>query len=130
MGLDTYVKGMPREDGFHAPCFTFNRFREAIADAFDSEIGIIYRKKWIDEKDCEIWNSKVPQPLEDFLLHSDCSGKFTYRQCRDIYNVFNELPVEFIYIGPYHCDTRFNMLEHWKNILKYCWKHRRTLWFR
>lgn len=130
MSLDTYVKGMPREEGFHAAYAAFNRFREAVADAFDHEIGVIYKKRWVSIEDAVIWNAKISKPMEEFLLHSDCSGKFTYKQCKDIYNELNKLSVDFIYVCPYNGDVNFNMLEHWKNIFKYCWKHRLTLWFR
>ena len=134
MGLDIRIKGLDRDKTYHGPYSSFFRFRRELCKAFyDEEMFRIYRK--IQEESCpfanqvdevtvaerEYWNNHCNDDFDTFLLHSDCDGKLTNKECRKIYEAIKDVTTE---------DEDFmRVLNLWKDMLLYCAKTRRHLFF-
>lgn len=133
MGLDINIKGLEREDTYHGGYIRFANYRIKVAKAFNKTIGEIYEKPYLNykykflEDDLKQWNEILPNeksPMNKFLWHSDCDGKFTSKECKKIYNELKKLDVEEIYYS-----DKYTMHELWLNMFKYCYKHRVNMWF-
>lgn len=133
MGLDIQIKGLSREDTYHAGYGIFANYRVKVAKAFNKTIGEIYEKSYkcygyeFKEEDIRQWNEILPDensPMNKFLWHSDCDGKFTPKECKEIYNILKKLKVEETFY-----DEETTMHELWLNMFKYCYKHRVNMWF-
>lgn len=68
------------------------------------------------------------QDLDLFLFHSDCDGKFTWMECRRVYNAIKDLRMD-MQGHNYGVMKPYNMLEHWKNIFLHCAKRRVNLYY-
>lgn len=133
MGLDIEIKGLNREDTYHAGYMRFANYRVKVAKAFNKTIGEIYEKPYkhydykFTEEDTRRWNEFLPDensPMNKFLWHSDCDGKFTPKECKEIYNILKDLNVEETFY-----NTNYTMHELWLNMFKYCYKHRVNMRF-
>lgn len=133
MGLDIQIKGLSREDTYHAGYIKFANYRIKVAKAFNKTIGEIYEKPYLNcgykfsEDDLKQWNEILPDensPMNKFLWHSDCDGKFTFKECKEIYNALKDLSVEETFYS-----DKYTMHELWLEMFKYCYKHRVNMWF-
>lgn len=133
MGLDIQIKGLSQEDTYHAGYIKFANYRVKVAKAFNKTIGKIYEKPYLNfeykfsEGDLKQWNKILPDensPMNKFLWHSDCDGKFTPKECKEIYDILKNLNVEETFY-----DEKTIMHELWLNMFKYCYKHRINMWF-
>jgi len=134
MGLDIRVTGLDWEKTYHAPYSSFFRLRRELCKAFyDAEMFRIYEKankasfpvaypeEQVTVAEEEYWNNHCNDDFDIFLLHSDCDGKLTSKECRLIYNAIKDVTIE---------DEYFNgILNLWKDMLLYCAKTRRHLFF-
>lgn len=133
MGLDIQIKGLSRKDTYHAGYIKFANYRIKVAKAFNKTIGEIYEKPYLNcgykfsEDDLKQWNEILPDensPMNKFLWHSDCDGKFTFKECKKIYNELKKLKIKDL---PY--SDKWTMQELWLNMLKHCYKHRVNMYF-
>lgn len=133
MGLDIQIKGLSREDTYHGGYIKFADYRLEVAKAFNEKIGEIYKKTYkyfgyeFTKDDVAQWNEFLPEknnPINKFLWHSDCDGKFTPKECKEIYNELKNLNVEKIYYS-----DKYTMHELWLNMFKYCYEHRVNMYF-
>lgn len=132
MGLSVYAKDMDRTMEYDCGYSAFGRFVMALAKCYDPKAGELF-ERWhteegITDAEYEEMINSYPKALWILLDHSDCDGKITWKESREIYKI----------IEPLHMDERghnygtldtYNMLEKWKSMLLFSWKHRRTLWF-
>lgn len=95
MGLDIQIKGLDRENTYHGSYIRFADYRMKVAKAFNETIGEIYKKPYLHygyeftEEEEKQWNEFLPDEnsaMNKFLWHSDCDGKFTSKECKEIYN--------------------------------------------
>lgn len=133
MGLDIQIKGLSRENTYHAGYIRFANYRMKVAKAFDEILGEIYKKPYLSfgyeysEEDIKQWNKILPDEnsaMNKFLWHSDCDGKFTPKECKEIYDILKSLNVEEMFY-----DEETTMHELWLNMFRYCYKHRVNMWF-
>lgn len=130
MGLDINIKGLEREDTYHAGYMRFGNYRREVAKAFNKTLGKIYEKPYLtpnyEFKDDEIkqWNTLCNDDLDIFLWHSDCDRKLTPKECKKIYDELKKLNVKDL---PY--SDKWTMQELWLNMLQFCYKHRVNMWF-
>lgn len=133
MGLDIHIKGLSREDTYHGSYIRFASYRVKVAKAFNKAIGEIYEKTYkyygykFTEEDEKQWNEFLLDenaPMNKFLWHSDYDGKFTPKECKEIYNELKNLDVEKTFY-----DGETTMHELWLRMFKYCYKHRVNMWF-
>lgn len=134
MGLDIRIKGLNDEDTYHCGYITFGVYRCAVAKAWNTEFGEIYKKPYenlmyrYSDEDIKRWNELCNDSLDIFLNHSDCDGKLTWNECRDIYKIMKDLEID-IQGHNYGTMNIYDMHTQWLNMLLYCWKHRVTMWF-
>jgi len=135
MGLTIYAKGLSEEETYDCGYLTFFQFRKRLAYTYHQEIGEMYEKMtqiWGDneltKEEIERWNEICNDALDNFLFHSDCDGKLTWKECREIYKAIEPLKMEMIGHN-YGVMKEYNMLEHWKNMFKHCWKRRVNMYF-
>lgn len=126
MGLDIYIKGLGYNETYHGGYIFFNVYRCEIAKVYNRELGEIYAKLELTDADIDRYNELCNEELDLFLLHSDCGGKLTWKECRAIYKVMKDLP----FAGDDYGTRIYAMHELWLNMFKYCWKRRVTMWFR
>lgn len=132
MGLHAHAKGLTEETEFNCGYLTYMNFRKSLAYAYNKEIGEMF-ESLLNGGDLTVeqeirWNEICNDDLDIFLFHSDCGGKFTWRECRRIYNAIKDLHMDMQ--GHNYCVMEpYNMLEHWKNIFLHCAKRRVNLYF-
>jgi len=127
MGLDVKIKGLDRENTYHASYIGFAEYRRRIADAYNKIIGELYRKTYkedLTKEEIEEWNKLCNENLDIFLWHSDCDGKFTPKECKKIYDVLKTLNVDMFYR-----KNNITMHELWLNMFKHCYKRRVNMYF-
>jgi len=133
MGLNVIIKGLSRENTYHGGYIRFADYRTKVAKAFNETIGEIYQKPYayldykFSQDDLKQWNtilSNKNAPMNKFLWHSDCDGKFTPKECKEIYDILKNLNVEETFY-----DEETTMHELWLNMFRYCYKHRVNMWF-
>ena len=125
MGLDTVAKGLARKDGYHGPYGRFYRFRkEIIRKCYGECISTIYDHDYPTEAECSIWNKVCDDDLDIFLLHSDCQGKFTPKECRKVYNALCRIETK-------EDDPEWftEDLKLWKGIFLHCARRRVNLYY-
>lgn len=134
MGLDIRIKGMTYEETYSGGYLTFNLYRLNVAKAYNNEIGELYKKSMIypytslSDEEFDRWNKICNDDLDLFLLHSDCDGKLTWKECRAIYKVMKDLKVD-MQGHNYGMMNVYDMHTQWLNMFKFCWKRRVTMWF-
>lgn len=132
MGLCAHAKGLTDKTEFNCGYVTFGRFRMELAKVYNQELGEIY-ERWYVRKPISLTEEKrldneFPDGLANFLYAPDCSAKFTPKECREIFNDIKDLQMDMIGHN-YGVMEDYNMLEHWKNIFKHCYKRRVNLYF-
>lgn len=142
MGLSVAAKGM--KDTYDCGYITFFNFRkELVKAAYGEKMAHIYEEMSklyntdCSEEDILYWNTHCNDDLDIFLFHSDCDGKFTPKECRQIYNAIKDLKMDLT--GHNYSDvkikdgktivTYYNMLERWKSMFEYCYKRRVNMYF-
>ena len=125
MGLDIVAKGLARKDGYHASYGGYYWFRVEIVRRCYGEYFIdIFRNDNATKEECEAWNKICDDDLDIFLLHSDCEGKFTPKECRKVYNALCRIETKE------DDPERFTKdLELWKGIFLHCAKRRVNLYY-
>lgn len=116
MGLDVCAKGL--KDSYHGSYMRYYRFRiELIKLVYGEEMAELFQKDKLTPEEVEFWNSRCRDDLDLFLLHSDCDGKFSPKECRTIYNAIKDLDMDF---ESWDLGVPYNMLDRWKSMFKYC----------
>lgn len=139
MGLVIKAKGF-EEDIYNSGYGGFTRFRIALAKAYNQEFGELY-EKWIGtvlfsisrlykmpKEEMERLKELANVDLYLLLLHSDCDGKLTPKECKRIYEVTKNLKCDYPQCN-YITDTGKNQLEVFNRALLHCWKRRVCMWF-
>lgn len=135
MGLYIRIPGM--KDTYNWGYIVFGAFRMRLADAYNKEMGSLYRK-WYDsgfpfnpvltDEEVERYNELCNPDLDLFLLHSDCDGKLTPKECKKIYKAIKNLKMDMM--GHNYGDMKpYNMLERFKMMFLHCWKFRVNMYF-
>ena len=128
MGLDINIKGLERKETYHCGYITFNLYRKNVASAYNERLGELYKKTFKDElqpEEIKEWNYLCDDDLDIFLLHSDCDGKLTPKECKKIYSKLKKLEIDKDL--PY--SDKWTMHQLWLNMFKYCSTHRVNMWF-
>lgn len=128
MGLTLAVKGHETLDMGY---IGFRTLRMYIASSYNEELGELYneilRKAFMmqgHEREKERWDEICNEDLDLLLWHSDCDGKLTYKECRKISKVLDKIT--------FHCPNDLEMIDRYhdlKEMLQFCAKNRRTLFF-
>lgn len=134
MGLTATAKGLTQETCFDCGYITYNNFiLEVVRQAYGEDLynirrnEVLYGKSLTDDE-IELWNSKCNDDLDLLIFHSDCDGKFTWKECKRIYKAL--LPLKSDMTGHnYIVMKSYNMFEHWKNIFKHCSDRRVNLYY-
>ena len=139
MGLVITAKGF-NETIYDSGYMGFTHFRVAVAKAYNQEFGELY-EKWIkavsfgisrlykmSKEEMERLNELANNDLDLLLLHSDCDGKLTPKECKKIYEVTKNLKCDYPQCN-YITDTGKNQLEVFNRALLHCWKRRVNMWF-
>ena len=126
MGLDVCAKDMPR---FKLSYSTYYRMRLLIIEqAYGEKCVEIFKKEKPSDEDFQYWKSMCNDDLDLFLLHSDCDGKFTPKECKRILKA-----LEKIYIDmdgwSFDRNESINMLEQWKLMFEHCVKRRVCMFY-
>lgn len=134
MGLDVRAKGLTAETGFSCGYMTYSNFiMELIRVAYGERCYDIYKNSLLYEttftdEEVEYWNERCNDDLDILIFHSDCSGKFTPKECGRIYNAMKDLRSD-MQGHNYGVMKTYNMFEHWKAIFKHCADRRVNLYF-
>ena len=135
MGLVIRAKGF-EEDIYDSGYGGFTHFRIAVAKAYNEEFGKLY-EDWVwcsmthnefPKEDSDRINELANSDLNLLLLHSDCDGKLTPKECKRIYNVTKDLKCDYPQCD-YITNTDKNQLEVFNRALLHCWKRRVNMWF-
>lgn len=134
MGLDVYAKGMPR---YSISYIRYGGLRAAIVRKVYGErcYNIFTTSPWDEIKmtheekqaNADYWNSVCNDDLDLFLLHSDCDGKFTPKECKAILKAIEPIDVDFD--GLDFDRKPCNLLDHWKEMFRHCAKRRVNMYF-
>ena len=117
MGLVIRAKGFD-EDIYDSGYSGFTHFRVAVAKAYNKEFGKLY-EDWVwcsmthnefPKEDSDRINELANSDLNLLLLHSDCDGKLTPKECKRIYNVTKDLKCDYPQCN-YTTNTGKNQLE-------------------
>jgi len=131
MGLDIEIKGMTSEETYHGSYHGFAFFRQAIASAYNEELGELYKKSSIHnlvDAEIDLWNALCDDGLDLFLWHSDCDGKLTPKECKLIYSALEKIDEEKLK----EFDETGMVLKLYKRFLKmfsFCYKRRVNMYF-
>ena len=132
MGLCATAKGLTGETEYNCGYISYVNFLRNLASCYDEAIGEMYEKlldgKELTEAEEAEWDKRCDPYLDLLLFHSSCDGKFTWQECRGIYNTIKDLRMDLLGHN-YSIMEPYNMLEHWKNIFRHCAKRRVTLWY-
>lgn len=130
MGLCATAKGLTAETEFNSGYITYANFideivRKAYGDRF---VQILYKGHSESDPEVEEWNRVCNPALDLLIFHSDCDGKFTWQECRDIFKAMEPLKSDMIGHN-YDVMKPYNMFNHWKYIFYHCWKRRVNLYY-
>ena len=107
----------------------FTLMRQGIAYAYSEKHGRLYeratsfKEKLNFDEIVEQWNDGCNDDLDLLLFNSDCSGSFTYQECKRILKVLNTLTVQ------YEDEKMQKLYDEFVLILKHCSKRRVKLIF-
>jgi len=135
MGLTISIKGY--DGAYDCGYITHNVFMRSLAEVYNEEFGKLY-DKWCDsaliesrkltDEEIKRWNEICNDDLDILLLHSDCDGKLTPKECRKVYEVIKNFEINMP--GHNYGDMKpYNLLEKWKDMLRYCYIHRVNMYF-
>ncbi|HAA1162493.1 TPA_asm: hypothetical protein GD612_08620 [Listeria monocytogenes] len=123
MGLDLVAKEQPVD--FCMGYIGFSLMRKKIAEKHNKDLGVLYQNcmkiGWFTDSDVEKIE-EMSNGLIGLLLHSDCDGTLTYKECRDIRKDLNKIEFE-------DDDFYKTKLEDLKTMINFCADKRRTLYF-
>lgn len=126
MGLDVEAKGMPR---FSLAYSTYHMMRRLIIrEVYDDKCEEIFLKDYASDEDVKYWNSVCDDDLDLFLLHSDCDGKFTPKECKRILKALEPIHIDMDGWG-FNRTEKCNMLDQWKRMFKHCIKKRVNMYY-
>lgn len=135
MRLSIRIPGM--KDTYDCGYISFGMFRMEVADAFNKEMGNLYRKWYksalpfnppLTDEEIKRYKELRNPDLDLLLFHSDCDGKFTPKECKKIYKAIKNLKLDMV--GHNYGDERtYNMLERFKMMFLHCWKFRVNMYF-
>lgn len=133
MALCASAKGLTLETEFYGGYISYGNFLVKLAYAYNEEIGRMYEdmcrhNKELSKEEENRWNELCDDDLDLLLFHSDCDGKFTWKECRRIYNAIKDIHMDLIGHN-YIVMEPYNMLEHWKNIFLHCARRRVNLYY-
>lgn len=133
MGLCATAKGLTAETEYDCGYIHYGVFLINLAYAYNQEIGEIFEDIYRNDKPASAeqvkrWNELCNDDLDLLLFHSDCDGKFTWKECRRIYNAIKDLHMD-MQGHNYHVMKPYNMLEHWKSIFLHCARRRVNLYY-
>lgn len=130
MGLTIRIPGV--RDNYNCGYITFGIFRRRLAKSYNQEFGELYEKwqksawpMFPELTDAEVarYNELCNSDLDIFLLHSDCGGKLTPKECKRIYKAIKDLKMD---MQGHNCG---NMLEQFRMMFLHCWKYRVNMYF-
>jgi len=132
MGLDLRANDYPNEP-LHIGYIGFGIVRKQIAKSYNEELGKLYEKTYsmfdnqLTEEEGSRYNEICDDDLDILLNHSDCDGKLTTQECKKIIKSLNKF--EFQYPDEWRQDykEKYYVL---KDMIDWCAKNRRTLYFR
>lgn len=136
MGLYIRIPGM--KDTYDCGYITFGLFRMRLADAYNEEIGSLYRKWYnsgfpfnpgLTDEEIKRYNELCNSDLDLFLFHSDCDEKLTPKECKKIYKAIKDLKMDMMMGHNYGDMKPYNMLERFKMMFLHCWKFRVNMYF-
>lgn len=131
MGLCLSAKGYKQD--LNIGYIGFGWIRQCIATSYNEEFGRLYEKPYKDfrfkgytQEEIDRWNEICDDDLDILLNHSDCDGKLTYQECGKIIKALDK--IDFKYSDDWREDykEKYYIL---KDMIRYCAKSRRTLWF-
>ena len=134
LGLTVQIKGY--SGAYDCGYITYGNFMmELIKTAYGRECYEIFQRSLITSKpftdeDEKVWEAHKNDDLELWIWHSDCDGKFSYQECRKIYNAIKDLEMQNFFAHDYGDMKQYNMLERWKDMFHYCAKRRVNMYFR
>lgn len=134
MGLEVRAKGLTAETGFSCGYMTYGKFiMELVRVAYGERCYHIFKNEVLFKepptaREVEYWNERCNDDLDILILHSDCDGKFTPKECRKIYNAMKDLHSD-MQGHNYGVMKTYNMFEQWKSIFKHCADRRVNLYF-
>lgn len=134
MGLTVRAKGLSNEDGFDCGYITYGLFiAEVVRAAYGEKCYEVFCRQMrhddpMTQDEADAWDAVCNKDLELLIWHSDGDGKFTWQECRRIYNAL--LPLKSDMQGHnYGIMKPYNMFEQWKGIFKHCADRRVNLYY-
>lgn len=129
MGLDLYACGCTID--FHLSYGNFGAFRQQIAYMYDTRFGEIYAKTYSFYSDALSYEEEdYVESIYDkekglcyLLNHSDCDGILTYNACKHVLKVLNKLDMSKL------SEEWYTSFVDFKNMVKYCAKYKKRLYF-
>lgn len=83
---------------------------------------------------CDYTDERISEAAQKLLFSSDCEGKWSWKECRDMYKDLSDYKVDTL--GHNYCETMpggkmrsFNMHEQFMGMMRHCWKRRVNLWW-
>lgn len=134
MGLTVKSKCLSAEDTFDCGYVTYGKFiMELVRVAYGERCYNAHRQavlsgKPLSKEDEEYWNSICNDDLDLLIFHSDCDGKFTWKECRRIYNAMKDLESDMVGHN-YVIMKEYNMFEHWKQMFLKCAQKRNNMYY-
>ena len=134
MGLTVIAKGM---QDFNLAYSTYMRFRaEIIRKVYGEKCYEMFTRHSFERRnmtqqeineEARIWESISSPELDLFLLHSDCDGHFTPKECKTILKALEPISIDF---PGWDFDRKpCNMLDQWKRMFRHCIKRRVYMWY-
>lgn len=83
---------------------------------------------------CKYTTERISEAAQMLLFASDCEGKWSWKECRDMYKELSGYKVDTL--GHNYGETipggrmrTFNMHEQFMGMMRHCWKRRVNLWW-
>lgn len=134
MGLTVKSKCLSAEDTFDCGYVTYGKFiMELVRVAYGERCynalkGAMTYHKEFSEEEVKHWNLICNDDLDLLIFHSDCDGKFTWKECRRIYNAMKDLESDMVGHN-YVIMKEYNMFEHWKQMFLKCAQKRNNMYY-
>lgn len=83
---------------------------------------------------CKYTAERISEAAKKLLFASDCEGKWSWRECRDMYKDLSGYKVDTLghnygEMIPGGKMRTFNMHEQFMGMMRHCWKRRVNLWW-
>ena len=133
MGLDAYTKERGENNFrilFQCGYIRYAYLLKKIVYAYNKELGKIF-SELVDSGECATneqvkkWNKLCDDDLDLLLLHSDCGGKFTPKECSEIYSAIKDIKID---IGENEMWC-LELFENIKEAFNHCRKKRVNLYY-